>query len=48
MVKPMDTQRMSKKTWTGKGSKSRVENKKQYDDNYDKIFKKNKKKPLHE
>ena len=34
---------MSKKTWTGKGSKSRVENKKQYDDNYDKIFKKNKK-----
>ena len=44
----MDAQRMSKKTWTGKGSKSRVENKKQYDDNYDKIFKKNKKKPLHE
>ena len=39
---------MSKKAWTGKGSKSRVENKKQYDYNYHKIFKKNKKKPFHE
>ena len=26
--------------WTGKGSDSRVENKQQYDDNYDKIFNK--------
>ena len=30
---------MSKK-WTGKGSKSRVRDKKKYDENYDKIFKK--------
>ena len=28
--------------WTGKGSDSRVENKQQYDDNYDKIFKSSK------
>lgn len=30
---------MSKK-WTGKGSKSRVRDKRKYDENYDKIFKK--------
>ena len=32
--------RIMAEQWTGKGSDSRVENKQQYDDNYDKIFNK--------